>query len=491
MNHSIYKPCFLLLVNLFVGFSTHCMESICEEERHSKISLFSDDADSFESDLHPELTSMKTMHVPGLLYELKENISCVAYSPDDRTIITGSHSGSICLWDSKSGKLLQKRVHRDESICSVTCDSSGTTFFTGSDNGIIRQWDLKTGKRLLKLSLKNRWAITSLACSSNNDLILVGFDNGEAKLVNIKTQEMVYELTGHHDITLTAFNVDNSIALIESSNGHSSIIHLYDTEKKTLVDKLEGNNHYPIKSTSYSADKTIVAIVFQDRTACVYDIKTGYVLLSLEKNNATDSAEVSHDGTALITSSWEDRQCHSYLWDIEKGIKLQSLSLHNENVSHSGIRLSSPDKLTFLTEPSKDTIFLINLDPESTPLLELKKDIFSIRDAAFSPDGKILGILTGSKEIYLWDTKSGDQMAYLKDTLPGKIGFSPCGKIIFVKNGRQATYLWVRSDNIEQTDTIQQTPNEQESQSKEKSSTLSFTQAINLDDDSQKECSIQ
>ncbi|MBA2307274.1 hypothetical protein H0W26_04030 [Candidatus Dependentiae bacterium] len=481
MNYTINKLCSLLLVSFFTGFSSHCMEQNLVENQQETLAL-SEDSDFFELNQTPEITSMKSTGLPGILYELTENIHCVAFSPDDRTIVTGSVHGNICAWDSQKGTLIHHSLPTAESVTSIACDSSGTTFFTGSFHGTVRQWNLKTGEKLLKLPFPVQSKVNSLACSYNDKLICVAFDNGEARLVSLESKELVFELSHLGHIRWTSFNSDNSVLITESFDPiHTAFaIHLHDAITGKLIKTLGDDTNNPIEKVSYSNDKALVATLFKDHTACVFDTTTGNRLLGVEKEkHPSKSVVISPQGTILFTAPCDSLKGKAYAWDIKAGTKLMKLTKDDGNYD---ILACSPDEQTFVTSSLHNNIFLRSLKSETVPL-QLHEELTT--QAVFSPDGKTLLTLSLDRKISVWETETGKKIVELPNTTIGEIQFSPCGKTIFIKGHGKDTPIWVRSG------VIQETSQDTDAQSSEKSHILGFTEAINLDDDSQKECSIQ
>ena len=70
----------------------------------------------------------------------------VAYSPDGKTLASGSADNTIKLWDVATGKnIITLRGHTN-SIDSVTFSPDGKTLASGSWDNTIKLWDVASGK---------------------------------------------------------------------------------------------------------------------------------------------------------------------------------------------------------------------------------------------------------------------------------------------------------------------------------------------------------
>jgi WD40 repeat protein len=68
------------------------------------------------------------------------NVRSVAFSPDGRTLASGSDTGEVKLWETSSGKLLYT-LTSGHSAYSVAISSDGTLLGAANDRTIVL-WDL-------------------------------------------------------------------------------------------------------------------------------------------------------------------------------------------------------------------------------------------------------------------------------------------------------------------------------------------------------------
>ena len=106
-------------------------------------------------------------------------MSSVAYSPDGRHIISGSHDFTIRIWDAKTGAAVGGPLEgHTGSVSSVACSPDGRHIISGSDDDSIRIWDAKTGAAVGNPLKGHTHRVLSVAYSSDGLYIVSGsFDN--------------------------------------------------------------------------------------------------------------------------------------------------------------------------------------------------------------------------------------------------------------------------------------------------------------------------
>src|SRR5947209_3903591 len=65
-------------------------------------------------------------------------LTSVAFSPDGKTLATGSEDGTVRLWDQVSGKEIRKLIVHSRGICAISLSPDGETLALCSFDGAIR-----------------------------------------------------------------------------------------------------------------------------------------------------------------------------------------------------------------------------------------------------------------------------------------------------------------------------------------------------------------
>ncbi|KAF8979687.1 WD40-repeat-containing domain protein, partial [Cyathus striatus] len=72
-------------------------------------------------------------------------VTSVAISQDGTTIVSGSDDKTVRVWNSHSGKLLNKLKGHSDSVNSVAISQDGSIIVSGSGDNTVRVWNVKNG----------------------------------------------------------------------------------------------------------------------------------------------------------------------------------------------------------------------------------------------------------------------------------------------------------------------------------------------------------
>ncbi len=170
--------------------------------------------------------------------------------------------------------------------------------------------------------------VNSLAFSPHGDLILVGLDNGTACVYEVSTGHKRRELKGHTDsICSVVFSSDGTTMLTGSTD---CTTRLWNTATGRLLKILEG--HWgQVNSVAYSPHSKTLLTGSSDKTVRVWSSKIssslkGYSLKELKGHTAAiSSVTLSSDGMRILSGSSDGT---ARLWDAETGEPLVTFTCH-------------------------------------------------------------------------------------------------------------------------------------------------------------------
>ena len=110
---------------------------------------------------------------------------------------TSSYSARIKLWDVKSGREIQTLNGHSASVNTIAFSPDGKSIVSGSSDMNIRIWDLETGKS--KGMAGGDGEVLSVAYSPDGQLIASATKGGAVRLWDARTRKQVSQLNSDHD----------------------------------------------------------------------------------------------------------------------------------------------------------------------------------------------------------------------------------------------------------------------------------------------------
>jgi WD40 repeat protein len=148
-------------------------------------------------------------------------VTSVAFSPDGRTVITGSADNTARLWDAATGQPRSDALPHFEPIRAVTFSPDGKFALTCSDDNMAALWDTTTGEPIGE-PLRHNVAIVAVAVSPDSQTIVTGSIDNTAQLWDAVTGQRRGEPLRHTDrVTAVAFG-PNGQTVITGSYDHTA-----------------------------------------------------------------------------------------------------------------------------------------------------------------------------------------------------------------------------------------------------------------------------
>jgi WD40 repeat protein len=116
-----------------------------------------------------------------------------AFSPDGKTVITGSEDTTARLWDVATGRPLGPPLTHQGQVWGAAFSPDGKTVITGSEDTTARLWDAATGQPLGP-PLTHRSIVRAVAFSPDGKAVMTGGADMTARLWDVAAAALPDEL---------------------------------------------------------------------------------------------------------------------------------------------------------------------------------------------------------------------------------------------------------------------------------------------------------
>ncbi|CAE6420256.1 unnamed protein product [Rhizoctonia solani] len=266
-----------------------------------------------------------------------EGVNSVIFSPDGKSIVTGSYDATIRTWDAHDLTPVGEPLRgHSNTIESISYSSHSNIIASASGDWTIRLWDANT-RRQLGEPVWGDHHLYAVAFSPDAKIMASGcggFFNSDRVTVQLwdvqKRTAVSRSFKGHtSNVVSIQFSPDGSRLV---SGPYDRTVRVWDVERgATFVDPLKGHAHW-VRSIALSPDGSRVVSCSDDRTLRLWDVRTGK-LVGNPYNGHTHyiySVDFSPCGPYIV-SGGIDKTIR--LWDIRTGRQLQQFEEHSSSVS--------------------------------------------------------------------------------------------------------------------------------------------------------------
>jgi WD40 repeat protein len=375
----------------------------------------------------------------------KNGITCAAFSPDGKSIVSGSEDYTLRVWNIEnieSGSLLLEG--HEAEVCSVAFSPNGNYVASRSMDDTIQLWDIKTGKSILKQLAQGtiQHCATSVSFTPDGKYV-VSASRDVIQLLNIETGEM--ELKPFQfdepcvEFLKVAFSADGKYIALGLDTGR---IRLQNIETGKVEATFNALRYFlnRFRALSFSPDGKYI-VCGSNHSMQLWNIETGQEIWERIINGFV---AFSPDGQYIVSGSDDIVR----LWDVKTGAAVSRPFPHPHCVTSV---LFSPNGKYIVSGSVDCTIRLWKIDstrPDNeTRLRPSEGHADLITSISFSPDGNY--IASGSKDctIRLWNVETGEAAL---DPFVGPshtdsvtcISFSPDGKYIASSSKDDTIRLW-------------------------------------------------
>ncbi|MGD0680619.1 MAG: serine/threonine-protein kinase, partial [Terracidiphilus sp.] len=174
-------------------------------------------------------------HPVSLLRTLKGHsyeVNSVTFSPDGRTLASGSYDRTIKLWDTASGQMLRTLQGHGGDVSSVAFSPDGRTLASGHDDTTVKLWDMASGQ-LLRTLHGHSYSVSSVAFSPDGRTLASGSTDFTIKFWDAASGQLLRTIKSQSSMSDTiAFSPDGRTL---ASGGGDYSIRLWDAVSGQLL----------------------------------------------------------------------------------------------------------------------------------------------------------------------------------------------------------------------------------------------------------------
>jgi WD40 repeat protein len=392
-------------------------------------------------------------------------IICLAFSPDERLLATGSFDNRLMLWDLKTGRRVATYCGHDAGVFGVSfCDEGRQVVSLGrngplASDSVIKIWDATHPPECLMLKSRTPQILVAMFTPDSSQVVALELEwngNGTCRVrlwdsVGGKEMEQV-----RFDTVLGAMTFSSDgLWIVAGGQGGGMVGQVVVWDRK--LGRLAQSYPAPgqdligaVQCVACSPDGKLLAAAGWDRLVHVWDTTTGARKFRIAGHETTvGQLAFSADGRRLTSVSWPShgvcpddpnanplklraddftKPCEVRVWDTATGAELCAGAWPFK--SKSGFApVLSPDGEAVAVRTSFTTLTLYHVATQKE-LVTLRGLTHKLGSVAVSPDGR--RIVTSGEFLKVYDTQTGRLILTLDGRCysTGRVTFSPNGRKI-------------------------------------------------------------
>jgi WD40 repeat protein len=150
----------------------------------------------------------------------------ISFSPDGKIFVGGAVVGPVILWDTVSGKQLQRLTGHKDYVYIVRFSPDGKMLASASEDKTVKLWDTNTGQELRTLS-GHTDKVYDVAFSPNGKLLASLSEDKSIIIWDTASGEKLFTINGASVAHHLVFSADGKQLVILQGNGTIQFLGVY------------------------------------------------------------------------------------------------------------------------------------------------------------------------------------------------------------------------------------------------------------------------
>lgn len=386
-------------------------------------------------------------------------LNSVAYTGNQRFVVTAGADQVIKLWDTKTGKEVRSLAGHTAQVLCLAVQPGDSTFVSGGADNTLRLWDVPRPEPL-RLFAGHTAAVRDIAVSPNGRWAVSVSDDKAGRLWNLDTGTVSLTLTGHADLAvLAAARADSRQVATGDTTGHVRFWSPIDGSSQGIlaahVGSLRGLQFHPNNQQVVTAgedgllklwqlpiveprllaghttqvravaitNNSQLAVTGSDAGVRVFNVTTGQLVRELtEAVGSTATVAISPNN--LISAAAGEAGTIKF-WNLNDGVDRLTISGHDQPINDLAFHA---DNARIASAGADGTIRIWRLPVAPIAIAGHTADVVSV---AASSTGQMFASASTDKSVRILNPANGQTIR----TLAGHL--QPLTQVVFSADGAQ------------------------------------------------------